>query len=313
MIKHLKVLSEQHWHQLRAENVGASEVAALFGLSPYISRFTLWHQKAGRIATPDFDSERIKWGTRLETAIAHGIAEDQLWKIRKVKRYLINPSVKGMGASLDFEIVGHRDGVGAFEIKNVDGSRWRADWLIAGDDSTIEAPFHIELQLQHQMAVTGYQWGAIGLLIGGNEGHVLIRKRHEPTIKKLQRAVAEFWSSIEAGDAPPFSEASDLSIISDLFQGSRSIDLSHSLEFEGLCKDLCHLNSVKKQTESAIQKTKVQIAAILADQEAEVALSEKFKATFKETSTEGYTVAPKTYRTLRVSERRTPNVPTAND
>jgi hypothetical protein len=57
--------------QFRASVVGASEVAALFDCSPYLTKFELWHRKKGNIATPEFnarhdngmpDDERILWG-----------------------------------------------------------------------------------------------------------------------------------------------------------------------------------------------------------------------------------------------------------
>jgi predicted phage-related endonuclease len=42
--------------KFRAEHVGASEVAALFDCSPYLTCFELWHRKAGNISTPAFPS-----------------------------------------------------------------------------------------------------------------------------------------------------------------------------------------------------------------------------------------------------------------
>ena len=65
----------------RATHVGASEVAALFDCSPYLTRFELFHRKAGNISTPDFmakgmpNNERIEWGLRLEPAIIAAAAD----------------------------------------------------------------------------------------------------------------------------------------------------------------------------------------------------------------------------------------------
>jgi predicted phage-related endonuclease len=42
--------------KFRASHVGASEAAALFDCSPYLTRFELWHRKAGNIATPEFNA-----------------------------------------------------------------------------------------------------------------------------------------------------------------------------------------------------------------------------------------------------------------
>lgn len=56
------------WHAARAHSLGGSEIAAVLGLSPYDSRFSLWHRKAGEIGPVETTPE-MEWGTRLETAI----------------------------------------------------------------------------------------------------------------------------------------------------------------------------------------------------------------------------------------------------
>jgi putative phage-type endonuclease len=185
-------------YNIRLQHIGGSEVAALFGLSPYLTRFELWHQKKGTILAGDFNNDRIKWGNRLEAPIAKGIAEDNDLTIKKVHRYIKHPSVKGMGASLDYEIVNHPDGRGCLEVKNVDGIVFSNQW----DDDTI--PMHIQLQLQHQMACSGYQWGMIAALVGGNRPQVYTQKRHEGTIAKLEQAVSQFWQSIADNQEPEF-------------------------------------------------------------------------------------------------------------
>src|SRR5512141_1477370 len=66
------------WHALRRNGIGASEVAAILGLSPWQSPYSLWHAKAhGWITDP---SPEMQWGTAMEPVIRrqwaadHGIA-----------------------------------------------------------------------------------------------------------------------------------------------------------------------------------------------------------------------------------------------
>jgi predicted phage-related endonuclease len=50
-------------HDFRSTHVGASECAALFDCSPYVTRFELWHRRKGNVASPDLsDNERAEWG-----------------------------------------------------------------------------------------------------------------------------------------------------------------------------------------------------------------------------------------------------------
>jgi hypothetical protein len=69
--------SQDHWLQLRTQDVTSTESAALFGMSPYVTQFELWHRKKSG-EQPEFKTnERMRWGNRLEAAIAHGIAEER--------------------------------------------------------------------------------------------------------------------------------------------------------------------------------------------------------------------------------------------
>lgn len=56
------------WHKARAKGIGGSEIAAVLGLSPWESRFSLWHRKVG-LAAPVVETDEMKWGKLLESAI----------------------------------------------------------------------------------------------------------------------------------------------------------------------------------------------------------------------------------------------------
>jgi putative phage-type endonuclease len=49
------------WQAARANGIGGSEIAAVVGLSPYESRFSLWHRKQGLLA-PAEESPQMYWG-----------------------------------------------------------------------------------------------------------------------------------------------------------------------------------------------------------------------------------------------------------
>lgn len=192
--------NEAHWLEMRTKDVTSTESAALFGMSPYITHFDLWHRKRSGVV-PEFKAnERMKWGNRLESAIAHGIAEENGWEIKPMKEYFRDPDAR-LGSSFDFVITNHPDGPAHLEIKNVDYLAFRDGW-IEHDDGSIEAPEHIEMQVQHQMAVSGFKRSFIGAFIAGNRGVVIERERDEPVIAAIRAKVAEFWRSIEEGNEP---------------------------------------------------------------------------------------------------------------
>jgi len=191
--------SQEQWLELRKKDVTSTESACLFGESPYMTQFDLWHRKRSGVVPEFKTNDRMAWGNRLEAAIAYGIAEEQGWEVKPMKEYFRNPDLR-MGSSFDFVITNLGEPV-HLEIKNVDYLAFRDGWL-EHDDGSIEAPTHIELQVQHQMAVSGFERAFIGAFIGGNRGVVIERLRDEPVIAAIKAKVADFWRTVDAGEEP---------------------------------------------------------------------------------------------------------------
>jgi predicted phage-related endonuclease len=200
--------------QFRASHVGASEVAALFDCSPYLTHFELWHRKAGNISTPEFNAlhdgtpedERIYWGVRLEAAIIEAAKERYGYVDRDQVGSLSNG--KGLGGHPDRRVICPQRGPGILEVKT-------ADWLVRkqwGD----EPPMHYLVQSQAYQGLDGVAWGDVLVLVGGNK---LERFRYDfrPKIyAEIEKRVEAFWQSIEANDPPPADYTRDLDTVADL-------------------------------------------------------------------------------------------------
>jgi len=191
--------NEADWLAMRKQDVTSTESAALFSMSPYLTHFELWHAKKSGQTRAFVANERMKWGNRLEAAIAHGIAEEQGWTVEPMKDYMRLPELRA-GASFDFRITSLGEPA-HLEIKNVDYLAFRDGW-IEHDDGSIEAPEHIEMQVQHQMMVSGYSRAFIGAFIAGNRGVVIERHRDEQVIAAMRQRIADFWHSVDAGQEP---------------------------------------------------------------------------------------------------------------
>ena len=179
--KQIPITDTQSWLENRLLDVTSTEVSALYDLSPYQTEFELYHQKKEKLVVRIDDNERMLWGRNLESAIAHGAADTMGWEIYKFDDYLSNPETR-MGSSFDYKITKSNkfdqpdEGVGILEIKNVDGIAYRKNWKDDGNGN-IEAPEHIELQIQHQMEVADIKWCALVALVGGNTQKIIFRKR----------------------------------------------------------------------------------------------------------------------------------------
>jgi putative phage-type endonuclease len=271
MIETIIPESRSHWLSLRAQNINSTEIAALFGCSPYSTAFELWHRKRNQVVDEFEPNERMLWGTRLERAIAEGIGDDYgLVPIRRAPEYIRHKDLR-MGSSFDYFI--GDDGI--LEIKNVDAVVFKNGWL--GEGETIEAPPHIELQVQHQLALTGRQYAYIGALVGGNRA-VLVKREPDPEIiMSIHAKVKSFWLSIQDGRAPSPDFEKDAGFISQLYSQSKSgkiLDAKGDRELMLLTQGYRSLSDQIKELEAQRDAAKAQILMQIGDHEK--VLSEEF-------------------------------------
>lgn len=220
--------SRAAWLTERFNDVTSTEVSALFGLSSRCTAYELACLKAKLIEDTFTGSERTDWGTHLESYIASRISTVYGVTVKQKKDYMRLVEAR-MGASFDFEITGVTDdeiednrlrqafgsyGPGLLEIKNVDYFVFKSDWTVGNEP---EAPPHIEVQLQAQLEVSGYSWGCIAALVGGNRLEIILRLRDEAVGKALRNKVAKFWDDLENKVFPPITLPEDADIIRQLY------------------------------------------------------------------------------------------------
>jgi putative phage-type endonuclease len=187
------------WLAARKKGIGGSDVAALFGLSPWKTPFALYQEKRGEI--PDQpDNPSMAWGRALEPAIRQHYANVTTRQVKLVDKILVHPQYPFMLANVD----GIASDSRVLEIKT---SRTAQGW---GDADTDEIPQQYLLQVQHYMAVTGFEVADVAVLIGGSD----FRCYEIPADKELQammiEAEAKFWQCILDATPPEATSYADL-------------------------------------------------------------------------------------------------------
>ena len=200
---------ENHWRTLRRNHVGASEVSALFSISPWVTRWQLYQIKRG--ALPDvIESTAMTQGRHFEPAVAAYAAEKFAINLRKVRRYLSDPDTR-MGASVDYEQYGD----GSLIPTELKFSLWGDGWDWEGDELT-EAPEYYVLQVQHQLAcMPNAPHGQLIAFTGGDLKRMII-PRSERLITAIKAAVWSFWQDVDAGKEPPVDFSADADAINRL-------------------------------------------------------------------------------------------------
>lgn len=223
--------NREKWLAARARNINSSEVAALFGLSPYMTPLELWALKTGQITDGFKDNDRAAAGRHLEAGIAAWATEKFGLVLRRFKDYLEEPKAR-TGSSYDFEVVewanapvqGWEGRVPA-EIKLVDYTVFKGTFKNGyqdrkwNDDNSddIQAPPHIELQVQHEMMLSGAPFAVILVLVAGNDLRLIVRLRNEAIIAKIRARIAQFWSDVDAGRQPDADYERDAETIKRLY------------------------------------------------------------------------------------------------
>lgn len=270
-MKLIKPDSHEHWLQLKSEDISSTESSALFGINPWITKFELWHRKKNKEIVTIQENERMRWGTRLEKAIAYGIAEDREWTIEPFKDYARIDGER-IGSSFDFAIVDPHDEMrilSLLEIKNVDSLQFKDKWIIE-DGKVIEAPPHIELQAQHQLMVTGLDEMYIGALIGGNSVAVIHRKRSQQIVASLKKEIAKFWQSIDENKPPEPDFIKDAEFISELYsiaEPGKTMDAHADQQIKSLVDEYNKCATLIRETEKKKSAAKAKILTLIGDHE----------------------------------------------
>lgn len=259
--------TRKEWLELRSECLTSTDIAALFGISPYSTEFELWHTKKSKKLGEIESNDRMKWGTRLQDPIAHGIAEDNGWRVRRKDEFIWDSELR-IGSSFDFQILPdkNRHGFGLLEIKNVDAMVFKDGWILDGDN--VEAPSHIEIQLQHQMAVDGVDEAYIGALVGGNRVVLIKRERDDVVIKAIEEKVLAFWESIEANKPPPPDFKRDAEFIRKLYRYAEPGKVIHGTDkLEMLVRKYKLAKAIIKAQEIEADAVKAEIMTLMGDAE----------------------------------------------
>ena len=153
------------------------------------------------------------------------------------------------------------------EIKNVDSLIFKENWIIE-DGELVEAPPHIELQLQHQLMVSGIDKGYIGALIGGNKIKVIERKRDEEIISSIEKKIKSFWRSIEENREPSPDFQKDADFITRLYAHSKhDTTIASTNEIQELAQSYKDAHEKEKEYTAAKKAIKAQLLTLIGDNE----------------------------------------------
>lgn len=234
-----KQLPREDWLAVRKQGIGSSDAAAAVGLNPYKSQLELWLEKTGRDSSrPKLDHNDEEspayWGNVLEPIVAWHYSKRSGNRVRRINAVLQHPDPKlpWMLANIDREVFG-ADDVQILECKTagINGARlWKEG-----------VPEYVQLQVMHQLAVTGKQAADVAVLLGGQHLEIHRIERDESMIARLIDLERLFWDYVFS-DTPPPADGTESSeaALRCLYpeDNGQTLDFSHHPELATTYREL---------------------------------------------------------------------------
>ncbi len=302
------------WLAERQVGIGSSDIAAILGLSPWASPYSLWVDKTMPIEDNNPTDGPLYWGNLLEAPVADAFQDrhpelgvfpcgmyahaDHPWARANPDR-LLYPSDRTM------RNLG--DPVEVLEIKTIGGYPNQA-WNGDDDEGEPEVPEHVILQHQWQMEVMDLPGGYIaGLYIGGytrgSRLKIVYYERDRELGAMLLAEARAFLRLVHTG-TPPETDgtAATTAALKRLWDVTpeKTVTVSgittarHLTDRAEAMREMIKAREKKARAENALK-------ALLGDGEIAVDTDGKKLYTWKESERRGHTVAATTYRRFAVA------------
>jgi len=148
--------------------------------------------------------------------------------------------------------------LGCFECKVI-GRGQASQW--GGD----EAPIRVQIQLQHQMAVTGLSYGWI-FGLNGTETYSYRYDCNDNFIAKLYVAVDEFWDRVKTKRPPAASgQTCDHAVLRALHPNDNGQTVKLPYSFEVVYNDLVEAKRIQSAAKESRDKFEIKMKEALGD------------------------------------------------
>lgn len=186
------------WLEARANSIGASECAAVLGISRFSSPMKVFASKIE--GEEHFDSPILRFGRIFERQIAKDFESASGRRLVLDGRMIASKSRPWQTCTLDArQYRDDRTDVGLVEIKT-DLYGWGSG----------EIPLYYYAQVQHQFAVTGFKWGSVVMFNRASCELVYRDVAPDPEfIRRLTLRESQFWHRCVLPGIPPDVEDDD--------------------------------------------------------------------------------------------------------
>ena len=289
MITKIATPNKEEWKKLRHKYVGGSDAAAIVGLNPFASAYSLWAEKTDRV--PPFEGNlTTEVGTYLEDFVAKKFEEETGKKVRRENHSILNDQYPWAIANVDRVVVGEDAGL---EIKTTSE-------LNTKSFKNGEYPSQYYAQCVHYIAMTGKQRWYLAVLIGNKEFKWFTIERDEGEIAALMAAEEEFWKHVK-DNTPPEADGhkSTTETIKTVFAQSNDEEVN-LFGYEDCLKQYIALGKQIKELKTLQDEMANKVKSFMGN--AGKGMSDHFKVSWTTSIKKAHYVNESVSRTFRVTE-----------
>ena len=301
-------MDRNEWLALRRTGIGGSDAAAILGLNPYESPYSVWADKLGFLPERD-DTEAMRQGRDLEEYVAQRFCEKSGKRVRKVNRTLRDPGRPFMLANIDRDIVKEASGLECKTTSSMNLKKFKG-----GD-----FPEQYYCQCVHYICVTGYtRWYLAVLVLNSGffvyqmttiendsvpdwcEGSVYVSPEEK---EALVNAEGVFWKLVEDKTPPPV-DGSDATRRAIMHANPGQEEKPPVVLYgkESLIAEMNCKKEAKKILELEISAINNSLLASL--EGSSTGIMRGYEVRMQTITKQPYTVFPKPYQQIRIVEVR---------
>lgn len=181
----------------RLSGIGASDAAAVLGISPYMTPYELWCIKTKRMTGKEIlTPEQLRIRNAHEITIADEYSVRNEVNLQVMPDTIYHPEHKFLFCHLDRKVVGQDKFV---ECKS------SISWLAKrfGDEATTEIPPEYLIQMLYTYVITGYTAGDLAVLIDIDTYKQYSVAPNPKLQEHIKEKCIEFWCKYVMTDTPP--------------------------------------------------------------------------------------------------------------
>lgn len=239
--------------------IGASDVPAIVGVSPWKDAFSLWAEKTGKVPAADA-GDAAKWGNLLEPVILQCTQDALGRRVVKSTGTFAHPDLACVRANPDGFVEVCRRGEPLVEAKSTSISE---GW---GEPGTDQVPESVLVQVTMQMRCTGSAFAHVARLFHsfGHPDFSLYTVAFSKSLADaLDEACGEFWDNHVQKDTPPDPTALSLPTLGRMRREAKVVQVDPEI-----VAAFASARAAAKDAEQAADEAKAKLLLALGDGDA---------------------------------------------